>query len=93
MGDKNARSIIDELLDLIDVLGVSKDDLRNAIKSDFRYFEDAIQHSVAVKENGSKSIINRNTKDYRKSKISVFSPDNFIKVMENEQKHFCSNKV
>ena len=85
VGEKNARRVIDELLDLIEVLDVSKDDLRNALKSYFKDFEDAIQHAVAIKENGLKSIITRNTKDYKKSKISVFTPDIFIKVMENEQ--------
>jgi len=85
MGDKKAREVISELLDLIDVLDVSVGDLQSALKSDFKDFEDAIQHSVALKEKGVKSIITRNTKDYKNSKIAIFTPDTFMKMMENEQ--------
>ena len=84
-GDAKARVIISDLLELIEVLGVTKVDILNALKSDFKDFEDAIQHSVAVNENNIKSIITRNTKDYKRSKISVFSPDAFIKMIINEQ--------
>ena len=85
IGDAKARVIISELLELIEVLGVTKVDILNALKSDFKDFEDAIQHSVAVNENNIKSIITRNTKDYKRSKISVFSPNAFIIMIKNEQ--------
>lgn len=85
IGDAKTREIISELLELTEILGVTKVDILNALKSDFKDFEDAIQHSVAVNENNIKSIITRNTKDYKKSKISVFSPDVFIKMVKNEQ--------
>lgn len=85
IGDRKAREVISELLDLIDVLDVSVDDLQSALKSDFKDFEDAIQHSVALKEKGLKSIVTRNTKDYKNSKIAIFTPDTFIKMIENEQ--------
>lgn len=85
VGDKRARGIINELLDLIAILDVSEEDLRNAVKSDFTDFEYAIQHSVALKHKGIKSIVTRNTKDYKNSKIAIFAPDTFIKMVENEQ--------
>ena len=86
IGDAKAREVISELLEFVEVIGVTKGDIINALKSDFKDFEDAIQHSVAIHENGIKSIITRNTKNFRKSKISIFSPDIFIKMIENEQK-------
>ncbi len=85
IGDVKAREVISELLDIIEVLGVTKVDILNALKSSFKDFEDAIQHSVAVNENSIKSIITRNTKDYKRSKISVFSPDIFIKMIKHER--------
>jgi len=85
IGEKKAREVITELLELIQVLRVNKADILNALKSDFKDFEDAIQHSVAVNEKSIKSIITRNTRDYRKSKMSVFAPDTFIKMVKNEQ--------
>ena len=84
MGDKKARAVIGELLNFISILDVTEDDIRNAIKSDFKDFEDAIQHSVATKQKGLKSIVTRNTKDFKKYKVAVFTPDSFIKMLQNE---------
>lgn len=85
IGNKKARTILSELLEIVDVLSVSKADIINAIKSDFKDFEDAIQHSVAMSGKRIKTIITRNTKDYKKSKLSVFNPDTFIKMIKNER--------
>jgi predicted nucleic acid-binding protein len=85
VGDVKAREILSELMELIEVLGVGKPDILNALKSKFKDFEDAVQHSVAMCAEDIKSIITRNTKDYRKAEISVFSPDAFIRMIENEQ--------
>ncbi len=84
MGDKKARVVIDELLNFISILDVSENDIRNAIKSDFKDFEDAIQHSVAAKQKDINSIITRNTKDFKNSGIAVFTPDAFVMMLQNE---------
>ncbi len=84
LGDRQAREVIDELLELIEVLNVSKSDLKYAAGSDFKDFEDAIQHSVALSDPEIKSLITRNTKDYLKSKIAVFDPVTFIELFKNE---------
>lgn len=84
-GDKKAREIINDLLDLMTVIEVSEKDLRNAVQSDFKDFEDAIQYSAAQKVNEIKAIVTRNTKDYKKSKIPIFTPDTLIAVIENKQ--------
>lgn len=46
IGEKKAREVIHELLYLFEVLEVSKDHLISALKSDFKDFEDALQHYV-----------------------------------------------
>ena len=84
-GDKKARKIILDLLQFIEVLDVTKIDITNGLKSDFKDFEDAVQYSVALNEKNIKSIVTRNTKDFIKSQISVFSPDTFIKMIKHEQ--------
>lgn len=73
------------MLEIIEILEVKKEDLKSALKCDFRNFEDAIQHSVATREKDIKTIIKRNTKDYKKSNISVFSPDTFLKLLDFEK--------
>jgi len=47
-GDKKARKIILDLLQFIEVLDVTKIDITNGLKSDFKDFEDAVQYSVAL---------------------------------------------
>ncbi len=84
-GDAKAKEIIGEMIEFIEVLGVTKVDILDALKSNFKDFEDAIQHSVAAKESNIKSIITRNIKDYKKSILPVFSPDAFIRMIQNEQ--------
>ena len=84
VGDVKARNIIEKLLELIDVADVTKKNILDALVSDFRDFEDAVQYSVALNEIGVKSIITRNTKDYSSSVISVLNPDLFITIFENE---------
>lgn len=85
LGEVKTREVISELFEIVDVLSVSKVDLLNAIQSDIKDFKDAIQHSVAISDNSIKTIITRNTKDYKKSKISVFNSDTFIKMIKNER--------
>jgi predicted nucleic acid-binding protein len=85
LGTNRSKEIILELLDLLEVLEVTKTDITSALKSDINDFEDAIQHSVAIKVDKINSIVTRNTKDYKRSKISVFSPDAFLKLIKNER--------
>ena len=85
VGTNRSKNIISELLELLEVLEVTKSDLTSALKSDINDFEDAIQHSVAIRVDEINSIITRNIKDYKRSKISVFSPDAFLKLVNNER--------
>ena len=85
LGEKKSREVIDELLEILEVLSVSNEDVKNAIKSKFKDFEDAVQYSVALKEKSIHAIITRNVKDYKSSDISVFNSDDFIKMIKNER--------
>ena len=84
-GEKKAREVILELLEIIEVLAVGKEEIVRALNSDFSDFEDAIQHAVALKKGTIKSIITRNIKDYKNSDISVFTPDMFIHMINHEK--------
>jgi predicted nucleic acid-binding protein len=52
-----------------------------SIVSDFTDFEDAIQYYSAV-NNKVNFIITRNKKDFKKSEIPVYTPEEFIKFIE-----------
>ena len=49
-------------------------------------FEDAIQYEIA-KENQQEIIITRNTKDFRKSDVPVFTPEEYLKLQKDSFNH------
>jgi predicted nucleic acid-binding protein len=54
-----------------------------SIVSDFNDFEDAIQYYSAINSKVN-YIITRNKKDFTKSEIPVFTPEEFIKYLEEK---------
>lgn len=71
------------LLKFIDIVESNKATVLNALYSDFNDFEDALQN-YAVENTEIKIIITRNIKDYKKSKLSVYTPDSFLKTLSND---------
>jgi predicted nucleic acid-binding protein len=72
---------LSQLARLLDIIGVSKSTVMQALESEFNDFEDALQHYAALSEN-VKIIITRNTKDYKDSEIAVLTPDQYLKSRE-----------
>ncbi len=68
-----------KLKTLINILPVNEKIIEQALNSGFKDFEDAIQYFTAV-NNGINLILTRNKKDYKKSKITVFTAEEFLKV-------------
>ena len=79
VGDKKAREIIYDLLEMVQIQEIGKDEIVEAIDSPMTDFEDAIQHASACRIENVRAIISRNTKDYKKSKLAVFTPEIFLK--------------
>ena len=71
-----------ELLNIVEVLEINRDVVINALRSDFKDFEDALQNYSAENQNTSLIIITRNTKNYKKSNLAVMTPESFLKTME-----------
>lgn len=67
-----------QLSKLIDIIGLSKTAVNQALESRFGDFEDALQYYAAISEN-VKIIITRNTKDYKNSDLAVLTPDQYLK--------------
>jgi predicted nucleic acid-binding protein len=75
------RKVVEKLTQLsrlIDIIGLSKAAVIQALGSDFGDFEDALQHYAALAD-GVKVIVTRNTKDYRHSQLAVLTPDQYLK--------------
>ena len=80
---KKSRQIILKLLSLVDVLKVDRSTIEKAALSDFKDFEDAIQNYCAA-EAGINHMITRNLKDYKKSKLSIQTPKEFLASFDFE---------
>jgi len=75
---KTAKEFLINLIEIVDICGVDKSAVFQAIKSDFNDLEDAVQYFAATIE-GIDVIITRNKKDFILSDIDILTPDEFIK--------------
>ncbi|GHT67967.1 twitching motility protein PilT [Bacteroidia bacterium] len=80
-GRQTATCFLKKLIKVIDIIGVDKDTIVNALQLEWNDFEDAVQAQVAL-ENEIDIIITRNAKDFQEIKnIKVFSPVDFINFL------------
>ena len=75
-----AKLFIEQLLKYIMVLPVTHEEIMEALKLDFSDYEDAVQHQCAL-ANQCECIITRNGEDYKKSRITVYSPEEFLALL------------
>jgi predicted nucleic acid-binding protein len=84
LGHKKTLEVIETLTEMTEIIGTTKAELVEALKSNFSDFEDSVQNASALKIKGIDAIITRNTKDYRNSSIAAMTPLNFLKLIEKE---------
>jgi len=70
-----------QLLVFLDVITIDKNAIIKAIDSEFTDFEDALQNFSAENHGSINAIVTRNIKDYKKSKLSVLTPEMFLKTL------------
>jgi predicted nucleic acid-binding protein len=75
---KKVMEKLTQLARLLEVIGLPKSAVTQALESDFTDFEDALQHYAALSEKVS-VIITRNTKDFKNSELAVMTPDQYLK--------------
>lgn len=83
--DKATREIIVKLCKLFSIVDTSSLDIINALSSEVSDFEDAVMIESALRY-GTDCIVTRNVKDYSKSSIPVFDPEEFISLLVNREK-------
>lgn len=74
-----------KLKTILDILPVNGRVIDQSLNSEFKDFEDAIQYFTVV-NNGIDIIITRNIVDYKKSKISVATAQDFLKTWQAKRK-------
>ncbi len=79
-GDRRARRLLRELLDLFDLAPVDRLVLETALRLDFVDYEDAVVHEAA-RACGAAGIVTRNAKDFARATLPVFSPDELLSAL------------
>lgn len=69
------------LLNIVDVVVINKATILDALNSEFKDFEDALQNFSVQNEKEIKVIVSRNVKDYKTSKLSIMTPENYLKAI------------
>lgn len=79
--DKASRTVLSKLFTIFEVLDTAGMDCRRAIPSEISDYEDAIMVQTALRTEAD-CIVTRNQRDYRKSEIAVYTPEEFLDKLE-----------
>ena len=71
-----------QLISITEMLIMDKQTVENALNSDFKDFEDALQNFAATLNGKIEVIITRNIKDFKKSEIAVLTPESFVRIIK-----------
>jgi len=81
VGREQAEESIAKLLSLFTIAPVNRSVLESAINSSFSDFEDAVLYQAACHVN-AQAIVTRDLSGFKKSKISIYSPEEFVKMIQ-----------
>jgi predicted nucleic acid-binding protein len=82
IGKAESLILLREILNFPKILSVGQHEIMEAIISDFLDLEDSIQHQTALNNTKIKGVITRNIKDFKKSKLPVYSPESFLSLFK-----------
>ena len=85
LGHKDTIKIIEELVDITEIIGATKKEIIQALKNDFKDYEDSVQYSSALNVKGLEAIVTRNTKDYVNAKLPIFTSEGYIKTISDKK--------
>ena len=80
-GKDVAFQSIEKLLKIVRLTKSDNQIYQNALSLGFNDYEDAVQHECAVTENLD-AIVTRNSKDYKNSSITIYSPKEFLQILQ-----------
>jgi len=72
-----------QLLNIIEIIKVDKNAVLNALNSEFKDFEDALQNFSALENGQIKVILTRNIKDFKKCELAILTPETYLKGKTN----------
>jgi predicted nucleic acid-binding protein len=75
--------LLEELAEMTEIADVTGDIIRKSFKTDFKDYEDAIQYYCALSIAKIDFIVTRDTKDFKKSVISILTPAEAVVSLNN----------
>lgn len=81
--DKETRNVLNKLLIIFGIMDTAGVDCRHALISNVSDYEDAVMIETA-KRSDADCIITRNKKDYAHADITVYTPNEFIDIINTE---------
>lgn len=81
---EQAKNVMIKLYELFHILDVTPIDCQEALSSEVNDYEDAVI-SCCASRNHMDYIITRNIRDYEKSKIQAILPEEFIKMITQDE--------
>lgn len=72
-----------QLLTIIKIVNIGENIVMDALNSDIKDFEDALQNFSAVENGEIKIILTRNLKDFKKSELAILTPETYLKGKDN----------
>lgn len=73
LSNSETIKLLEELSEMAEIADVTKGVIKKSLKTDFKDFEDAIQYYCALSLNKIDFIVTRDTKDFKKSTISIMT--------------------
>jgi predicted nucleic acid-binding protein len=71
------------LINLVEIATINKATILEALNSEFKDFEDALQNYSAQHDKDIQVIVTRNVKDFRESRLSVMTPETYLRIGNN----------
>lgn len=80
MNEKQTRETLAKLLTLIDINEMNRNTVLKGLNSEIQDFEDAMQN-MSASASKLKTLITRNTKDFKSSNLKIISPKETNKLL------------
>jgi predicted nucleic acid-binding protein len=80
---KETIRILSSLIEMTEVIDSTSSIIKDSLNSEFNDFEDALQYFSAKLNPKISGIVTRNGIDFRRSSISIFTPEEAIRFVES----------
>ena len=80
---KETIKILSRLEEMTEIIDTTSSTIKNAIDSEFKDFEDALQYYSAKLNTNINGIVTRNDGDFKHITISILTPEEAIRFMES----------